>query len=381
VGLLAYFGGTMIQGLLVINYPSYNLQRWHGTLLLFALILFSLFFNTFLASHLPKVEGSVLILHIVGFFAILITLVYLAPHGSPYDVFVKYLTLGGYSPGVSFFVGLTTAVVAFLGADGAVHMCEEIKNASTVLPRSLLISIGINGTLGFAMLIAILFCIGDINNALSTSTGFPFIEIFLQATNSPGGASAMTAIVLSMLTMAGTAFLTAASRLMWAFARDNALPYSSYLSRVEPRTKLPLYSIGVSVVFTMLLGLINIGSAAAVTAVTSLVVSGYMGSYILPISLLLVKRIRNPDVVNYGPFSLGKLGIPTNIFALIWIVIVMIFSFFPSAIPIALSTMNWSCLLWGGTMIFGVAFYFSYQRGRYNGPIFETTMVNHMNGL
>jgi choline transport protein len=320
-----------------------------------------------------------LILHVVGFFGILIPLIYLAPHGSDYDVFVKYLTLGGYSQGTSFFVGLITTVFAFLGADGAIHMSEEIKNASTVVPQSLLASIAVNGTLGFAVLIAILFCIGNINNALNTPTGYPFIEIFLQATRSAGGASVLTAIILSVIIMGGIAILAATSRMMWAFARDNGLPFSDYLARVDPKTKLPLYSIIVSVIITMLLGLINIGSEAAFDAVASLVVAGYLGSYFLPIWLLLIIRIRKPGKVTYGPFSLGRLGIPTNIFALIWIVIVTVFSFFPPAIPVTLSTMNWSCLIWGGTMIFGVAFYFLYQRGRYNGPIVETTIASQIN--
>lgn len=41
------------------------------------------------------------------------------------------------------------------------------------------------------MLLALLFRIGDIDAALKTPTGFPFIEIFTQATNSMGGGTAM----------------------------------------------------------------------------------------------------------------------------------------------------------------------------------------------
>jgi choline transport protein len=260
-------------------------------------------------------------------------------------------------------------------------MCEEIKNASTVVPHSLLASIAINGTLGFSMLIAILFCVGDIENALNTPTGFPFIEIFTQAARSNGGATAMVSVVLSLMIFCSVATLAASSRVMWAFARDNGIPGSSYLAYVEPRTKLPLYAISLSTLITMLFGLINIGSSAAFNAVASLVVAGFLGSYILPIGLLLYNRISNPSGINYGPFTLGRFGIATNIFALLWTILVMVFSFFPAAIPITLSTMNWSCLLWGGTMIFGFTFYIFYQRGRYHGPIVETSVLEHMNGV
>lgn len=379
----AYLGGTIIQGLLVLNYPNYVFERYHGTLLLFAVVLLAAIFNTYLAKQLPKVEGAVLIVHIVGFFGVLITLVYLAPHGTAHDVFVLYLNNGGYDKGTSFFVGLITTVFAFIGADGAIHMSEEIKNASTVVPNALVASIGLNGMMGFSMLIAILFCVGDIDNALASPTGFPFIEIFHQAVHSNGGATVMSAVVLSLMIFATIAVLAAASRMMWAFARDNGLPGSRFISRVEPRTKLPLYSVGVSVVITMLLGLINIGSSAAFNAVASLVVSGYLGSYTLPMLLLLHKKLFNPSAVHYGPWTLGRpLGIFCNIFGLIWIVIVMIFSFFPSnRVGLTPETMNWSCVLWGGTMIIGLIFYFGYLRGRYNGPIVETDIIEQIQGI
>lgn len=118
------------------------------------------------------------------------------------------------------------------GADGAVHMCEEIKDASTVVPRSLIISIGLNGVLGFGMLLAVLFCLGNIDDALASPTKFPFIEIFAQAAGS-GGATAMVTLILFLIIFACIAVFAAASRMMWAFARDKGLPGSGILSRVS----------------------------------------------------------------------------------------------------------------------------------------------------
>lgn len=106
----------MIQGLLVLNYPGYTFARWHGTLLFYAILSFSLLINTYLARLLPKVESMVLIVHIVGFFIILIPLVYLAPHGSAADVFATFTNNGGWSSdGVSFFIGLSTSMYSFIG--------------------------------------------------------------------------------------------------------------------------------------------------------------------------------------------------------------------------------------------------------------------------
>lgn len=111
-------------------------------------------------------------------------------------------------------------------------MCEEIKDASTVVPQTLMLSIGLNGVLGIAMLIAILFCLGDIEKALQTPTKFPFIEIFAQATGSNGGATGMTTVILFLVTFSTISILAAASRMTWAFARDKGLPGSGIISRV-----------------------------------------------------------------------------------------------------------------------------------------------------
>lgn len=102
--------------MIVENHAAYHFQRWHGTLLTWAAILLAVAFNTVLSMALPKVEGLVLVLHVLGFVAILIPLVYLAPHSAPSDVFTVFLNTGGWSSqGLSFFIGLIGNATAFLG--------------------------------------------------------------------------------------------------------------------------------------------------------------------------------------------------------------------------------------------------------------------------
>ncbi len=58
----------------------------------------------------------------------------------------------------------------------------------------MLASVALNGSLGFAMVTATLFCLGDEEKALNSATGFPFIEVFVNATGSNAGANAMVSI-------------------------------------------------------------------------------------------------------------------------------------------------------------------------------------------
>lgn len=112
-------------------------------------------------------------------------------------------------------------------------MSEEIRNASTIVPYSLLTSIMLNGALGFGMLIAVLFFVGDITAALDSPTRYPFMEILRKATNSTAGSSAMIAIVTLLQICATIACLAGSSRMTWSFARDHGLPGWRLLSKVR----------------------------------------------------------------------------------------------------------------------------------------------------
>ena len=164
------------------------------------------------------------------------------------------------------------------GADAAVHMSEEIRNANINVPRSIFASVFVNGLLGFAVLLVTLFGIGDITAALTTPTGYPFIEIFTQATKSIGGGIGLSAIVIMMIFAATIGFVATSSRMIWAFARDGGLPFSGFLSKVHRRTSIPLNSIFVTTIIAFLLALLNLGSSAVLTNIFSLSVAGFYSS-------------------------------------------------------------------------------------------------------
>lgn len=58
----------------------------------------------------------------------------------------------------------------------------------------MIISVLLNGAFGFAMVVALLFCLGDVTKALETETHYPYIEVYRQATNSIAGAIAMVGL-------------------------------------------------------------------------------------------------------------------------------------------------------------------------------------------
>ena len=112
-------------------------------------------------------------------------------------------------------------------------MSEEIQNAPTVVPWSILFSIVINGALAFSMIIATLFVTVDLQSSLMSPTGYAFMDVFVHATGSVAGATTMACIITVMQLFANVGLLASCSRMSWSFARDRGLPGYKILAQVR----------------------------------------------------------------------------------------------------------------------------------------------------
>jgi choline transport protein len=115
-----------------------------------------------------------------------------------------------------------------------IQMSEEVKNASTDVPRSMLLSLTINGSLAIGMLFAVLFSAENIQVLLDDSSAptAAFVRIFRAAVGSDVGATIMVSIIIFLEFCSAMGCLAAASRMTWSFARDRGLPFSRALSMV-----------------------------------------------------------------------------------------------------------------------------------------------------
>lgn len=179
VAIETLFAGTILQGLVILDYPDYDATSWQGTLFSYLTILVSIFINIVVPGTLPKIEIAVIFFHIAGFIAIVAVLWKYSTHSSAHFVFATSLNEGGWpTQGLSYCVGFMGNVATFVGADASVHMAEEVANAARNIPRAILSSMFINGAVGFVMMVTVLFCLGNVQSVLDTATGYPFIQVF-----------------------------------------------------------------------------------------------------------------------------------------------------------------------------------------------------------
>ena len=406
------FAGTMIQGIAILDNPNYDDKPWQGTLLTWAVVLGCIFVNVVIPNWLPRFEVFILVFHIAGFFAILITLLVMTPElGSTQSVWLTTLNEGGWpTQGLSYCVGFLGNVATFVGADASVHLAEEVSNAALTIPRAILGAMLINGLVGFAMMVTLLYCLGDIEKVLNTRTTFPYIQIFYDSVGNVAGATVMACVVLLLTWSCAVGITTTASRMTWSFARDRGMPFSGFLGKVHPRTKVPVNAVLTVTFCAVLLTCIYIGSSTAFNDVISLTITGFYGSYFLPSALLLYHRIKgnvlskgtdvdaaaaaqaqpkqkgptdagdiHPDHTNvlnaplvWGPWHLpGILGIVNNAYACCYMIFVIVFSMFPPDTPVTASTMNYSVVVTGGVMILSTIWYFIGGKKNYKGPLVD----------
>lgn len=123
-----------------------------------------------------------------------------------------------------------------------------------------------------------------------------------------------------------------------------------------------------TVVFVAILSLVNLGSSVAYMQVISLGVAAMLTSYLISISCVALKRIRGEPLLP-SRFNLGKLGLVINVAAVLFLVFLLVFCFFPVAPHPGVKDMNWAALGYGIVVLFAVMYYLVRGRFVYVGPV------------
>lgn len=132
--------------------------------------------------------------------------------------------------------------------------------------------------------------------------------------------------------------------------------------------EIPLRSIIVTLIISTLLSLINIGSKAAYSNITSLGVNALLSSYIVSITCVCIKRWKKEPLMS-RKFSLGRYGLAINMFSVAFLSLVWVMCFFPQVPHPKLDQMNWAAVIYGGVVIFALVYYIAKGRKVYVGPV------------
>ena len=248
-------------------------------------------------------------------------------------------------------------------------MSDEVKRARIRVPRSMIASVVLNAIMQFAFILTLVFCIGDLDRVTNTPTALPIIEVYYQATGSKGATNLFVVMLAIIIIIAFFNVFASVSRLAWAFSRDNGLPFSRTFAYVHPRLKMPLNALILLGCCLAILALINIGSATAFNALISLPALALYISYFFPIFFLFLRRVSSTMPIPYGPFKLGRWGVPINLAAMCYIVFIVIWIPFPQTIPVKGDTFNYAGPLFGAVVIGALVDWCFSGRKRFQVPV------------
>jgi len=238
----------------------------------------------------------------------------------------------------------------------------------------------INVIMGVIMLITMLYCIGPLDDVLASDS--PYLNLF--ANTGSTGAAIFLVIVLFILIYAGNiTALATTSREVWAFSRDHGLPFSRWISRVSPipicemipnskqmneRWHVPFNSVYITSILTVVLSCVNFGSTLAFNVIVSLSLLGLLSTYMISIGCVLLKRLRG-EPLPPARWTLGRFGIPINAFAFAYCAFVIVFSCFPTELPVDYSSANWAPMVWAAVLVLSGVYYVVWGRKHYTPPV------------
>ncbi|HET9761452.1 MAG TPA: amino acid permease [Nocardioidaceae bacterium] len=339
---------------------GYSLTRVFIT---FVIVLALVALLNIFSGHLMAVMNNVSVWwHVVGASAIALILI-LVPdqHQSFSYVFTERFNNSGFTGGSTSGFAFWFAIVPFgflltqytiTGFDASAHLSEETSTASMAAAKGIWRSIAYSVLGGYILLLCVVFAIpdnaqGQPDNAGVGAGGVAYI--FTQAMGTKWGALVLF-ISASAQFFCATSCMTSASRMLFAFSRDGAVPGSKRWSALTggrvPANAVLLVAVVSALVTLPALISVNIGTEkaplivpVAFYAVTSIAVIGLYLAFAIPIWL----RWRHGENFEVGSWNNGSKYKWMNLVAVAEIIIVSVYlmmPFVPGAVPFS-SSFEW----------------------------------------
>jgi len=370
--LVAYIAAVQIQIIVSLSVSGFHPPTWQAPLIAIGITVIAILCNTFLIRKMAFLEGACLMLHISGFMFVNVLLILLGPRQDVAPTLTTFGLVGeSYTHlGLTCLVGLGVPLTTTLGADSSCYLAEEVRNASWAVPRAMIASTMANAITGLIITTNLVFNISNMYAAMNPTNILTYVTILLDATESRAATYYVVSLLTALFTACATNRATTASRQLYAFARDNGLPFSKWLSHVRPGSDLPLNSILAALLLSVVPTFIIVETDTAIQIISNIAVNGLVLSYFTAIVVFMYRKIRSPKSLPHATFSMGRIiGLVVNSFALIFLTLAFVFCFFPTGPDPTLLHMNWSVVVMGLVLVFCLLYWVLRARHNYIAPI------------
>ena len=385
---VAYGSATFLDltlGTLSENWlAGYSLTR---VFVMFLIILAVVAVINIFSSHLLAVINNISVWwHVAGAAAVIAILIVIPEHhASVGDVFAKTVNNSGMWGGATSGLGwllLVLPISAILtqytitGYDASAHLSEETKSAAGAAAKGIWRSIFYSAIGGWILLLTFLFAVQDADGV--SKAGGAVASIFSQALTSKWAAAVLFISTAGQL-FCTTACQTSASRMLFAFSRDRAVPGHQLWSAVNSR-RVPANAVIVTAVIAALITLpalvpVDINGAPVPIAFFAVVSIGVVGLY-LAFAVPIYYRWKAGDSFPVGSWNLRGHYRWMAPLALAEIILTSIVAMFPTALggvpwdpSFEWKFVNYTPLLVGGTFILLWIYWHASVKKWFTGPV------------
>ena len=273
-----------------------------------------------------------------------------------------------------FGIGLLMAQYTITGFDASAHMAEETRQASRTAAVGMVMSVVVSVIFGFFLLLAVTFAIPDTQGVIDAG-GYAVTYIWETALGTTWAKILLTIVVLAQM-FCLTASVTSASRMLYAFSRDRAVPGHQLWRRISSQ-RVPLFAVLAIGALSWALMIPTLWNAVVGYLVgTSIAVIGLYIAFGIPVYL----RWRAGDRFERGAWHLGERYKWIDLLAIAWIVLICILFILPIA-PAGVpwndafdwNVVNYAPLTVGGAFLLFGGWYLLSARKWFKGPVRQGT--------
>jgi amino acid transporter len=218
---------------------------------------------------------------------------------------------GSYWP--AFVASSLAAIFCYYGFEACGDVAEETPDPSRMIPKAMRMTIYIGGAAASWVCLAFVLAIPDLGDVLAGKDTDPIVTL-LKAAMGDTGLRAVILVVLISFVSCLLSLQAAASRLVFAYARDQMIFGSRFLSRMSPGRHVPAHALVVMGAIPAVIALSSLWLANAINTIISFAAVGIYIAFQMIVLGALLARVKGWRPA--GLFTLGAWGVPINLLAL-----------------------------------------------------------------
>lgn len=379
-----YGCASMILATASIMHPEYVPTDWQTYLLTTLIMLSHACLSSMPTLWIAKFNSVGTIVNIICLAIVIITIPVAAitsPKFQPNEVAWGIQNMTDFPDGVALMMSFLAIIWTMSGYDASFHLAEECSNAAIATPRSIIMTALSGSILGFFLNVIIAYTITDVTAAMESDLGQPWAAYLLQILPEKTAVALLALTIICAYSM-GQGCMVAASRVCFAYARDDCFGVlSPRLKEVNKRTLTPVNAVWFNTLIGVLLNLLMFGGVA-ISAVFSI---GAVASFVAFTTPIFIKTVFVGNKFRRGPWHLGNFSIPCGILSSVFVFVMIPILCFPvvKGDNLTPDMMNWTSLVYGAPMFFLILWFFIDAHKWFKGPVvnIEHHMINQESGV